>query len=284
MWRLFYSIKAALRFHDYNPQPVTFLSTHRWMGQVERRDRRVLGKLLDNVIYFSQDRTRRILLGLNDQLLQRLANAGIPAKKVVYVSFDDTASSSHMMLGMLRDGAALQQRGCNLCDSRDIRGLMELADKLKDGAIVYVDDFVGSARQLGRARDFVMQYVFGNFAEFLLVPSICEEGKDELERRGIEILAHNVHMKTDRALQTTCTFMNEAERNRVIEICEEIDPKMALGIEKMATMVVFYRNSPNQIPAVLRGNKDLKPFRGIFPRTTDLPFKRIVQGNNRKLG
>ena len=90
-----------------------------------------------------------------------------------------------MMLGMLRDGAALQQRGCNLCDSRDIRGLTELADKLKDGAIVYVDDFVGSARQLGRARDFVMQFVFGNFAEFLLVPSICE--KERMSWNGVAL-------------------------------------------------------------------------------------------------
>ena len=114
-----------------------------------------------------------------------MANAGVPAKKIVYVSFDDTASSSHMMLGMLRDGAALQQRGCNLCDSRDIRGLTELADKLKDGAILYVDDFVGSARQLGRARDFVLQFVFGNFAEFLLVPSICE--KERMSWNGVAL-------------------------------------------------------------------------------------------------
>ena len=163
MWRLFYSIKAALRFRGYNPQPVTFGSTHRWMGQLEKRDRRVVGKLLDNVIYFSEERTKRILVALNDQLLNRLSGVGVPAKKIVYVSFDDTASSSHMMLGMLRDNSALLQRGCNLCDSRDIRGLTELADRLKDGAIVYVDDFVGSARQFGRARDFVMQYVFGNF-------------------------------------------------------------------------------------------------------------------------
>lgn len=283
MWRLFYSIKAALRFRDYNPQPVTFFSTHKWISQVQKRDRRVVGRLLDNVVYFSQDRTRRILVALNDHLLRSLADSGIPAKKIVYLSFDDTASSSHMMLGLLRDGAALQQRGCNLCDSRDIRGLSELADKLKAGAIVYVDDFVGSARQFIRARDFVMQYVFGNFAEFLLAPSVCEEGKHELETRGIEVLTHNVHMRADRALQPSCPFLNEEDRNRVTEICQRIDPKMPLGIEGMATMVVFYRNAPNQIPAVLRGNKDLKPFHGIFPRTTDLPFKKIAQSKARKL-
>ena len=181
-----------------------------------------------------------------------------------------------MMLGMLRDNAALQQRGCNLCDSRDVRGIKELTDKIGDGAIVYIDDFIGSGRQFCGARDFAMQYIFGNFAEFMLAPSICEEGRDELEHRGIEVYAHNIHLKADRALQVTSTFLPEKDRDRVIEICKGINPKMALGIEDMATMVVFYRNSPNQIPAILRGNKNLKPFKGLFPRTTDLPFAKFA--------
>ncbi len=279
MWRIFYSIKAASRFRDYDPQPVTFFSAHQWMGQFDRRDRRIVGRLLDNVVYFSKDKTKETLVRLNDELLLRLANDGIPAKKIVYVSFDETSSSSHMMLGMLRDNAALLRRGCNLCDSKDIRGLTELADKLEYGAIVYIDDFIGSARQFSRSRDFVMQYVFGNFAEFMLAPSICEEGRDELEEKGIEVVAHNIHLRADRALQATSKFLPERDRNRVIEICQGISPKMALGIGGMATMVVFYRNAPNQIPAILRGNKDLKPFRGLFPRTTDLPFKRFTRAS-----
>jgi hypothetical protein len=277
MWRIFYSLKAALRFRDYDPLPVTFLSTHKWMGQLERRDRRIVGKLLDNVVYFSEGETKSILISLNERLLQRLADEGVPAKKIVYVSFDDTASSSHMMLGMLRDKGALQQRGCNLCDGRDVRGLQGITDRLEEGVIVYVDDFIGSGRQFKLARDFIMQYVFTNFAEFMLVPSICEEGRAELEARGIEVVAHSIHRKSDRALQPSCTFFSPQDRNRIIKICEGIDSKMALGIEDMATMVVFYRNAPNQIPAVLRGNKNLKPFRGLFPRTTDLPFTKVTR-------
>ena len=257
MWRIFYSIKAALRFRDYNPQPVTFSSAHKWMGQFEKKDRRLAGNILNNVVYFSELETRRTLVRLNDELMARLANDGIPAKRIVYVSFDETASSSHMMLGVLRDNGALLQRGCNLCDSRDIRGLQELTDKLEDGAIIYIDDFIGSGRQFGKSRDFAMQYVFGNFAEFMLVPSICEEGKLEIEGRGIEVVAHNVHLKADRALQVTSNFLRQKERDRAIEICRKINPKMALGVEDMATMVVFYRNSPNQTPALLRGNKNL---------------------------
>ena len=119
---------------------------------------------------------------------------------------------------------------------------------------------------------------------FMLIPSICEEGKREIEGRGVEVVAHNVHMKSDRALQETSTFLNRKDRERATEICRSINPRMALGVEDMATMVVFYRNAPNQIPALLRGNKNLTPFRGLFPRTTDLPFKKFTQQPKRSRG
>lgn len=282
MWRIFYSLKAALRFRDYKPQPVTFFSAHKWMGQFDSGDRRLVGSLLDNVIYFSEDKTKRSLVKLNEGLMQRLAQDGIPAKRIVYVSFDVTASSSHMMLGMLRDNAALEQRGCNLCDAKDIRGLKEVTDRLTEGAIVYIDDFVGSGRQFFGSRDFAMQYVFGNFAEFMLAPSVCEEGRDALVERGIEVITEQVHHRCDRALNRQSGFMSEKNRERAVELCRQVNPKMALGVDEMATMVVFYRNAPNQIPAILRGNKNLKPYRGLFPRTTDLPFTKVVASGGKK--
>ena len=273
-----------MRFRDYDPQPVTFSSAHQWIGQFDRKDRKLAGALLDNIVYFSKEKTKRTLLKLNEQILQRLANDGVPAKKVVYVSFDDTASSSHMMLGMLRDKAALEQRGCNLRDAADVRGLTETANRLEDGAIIYIDDFIGSGRQFCKARDFVMQFLPSTFAEFMLAPSICEEGQAAFVGRGIEVVCESVHKKSDRALHEASLFLAEYERARAVKICEGIDPKMALGIGSMATMVVFYRNSPNQIPAMFRGNKNLKPFRGLFPRTTDLPFNKIVEQRKVKSG
>ena len=37
-------------------------------------------------------------------------------------------------------------------------------------------------------------------------------------------------------------------------------------------MVVLYRNAPNTVPVMLRGNVNQKPYFGIFPRTIDLPI------------
>ena len=178
MWRIFYSFKAALRFRDYGPQPVTFGSAHKWMGQFEPKDRRIVGSMLDNVVYFSEDKTKRTLIKLNEQLMKRLADDGIPAKKIIYVSFDQTASSSHMMLGILRDNAALLQRGCDICDSKNTRDLKNLTDRLEAAAIVYIDDFIGSGRQFCDSRDFTMQHIFADVSEFMLAPSVCEEGKE----------------------------------------------------------------------------------------------------------
>ena len=45
--------------------------------------------------------------------------------------------------------------------------------------IIYIDDFVGTGNQFEKARNFAQQSVVGTFSEFLLVPSICEEGSPQ---------------------------------------------------------------------------------------------------------
>ena len=70
-----------MRFRDYGPQPVTFISAHKWMGQFEPKDRRLAGGILDNVVYFSEDKTKRILVKLNEQLMKRLADHGFPCQE-----------------------------------------------------------------------------------------------------------------------------------------------------------------------------------------------------------
>jgi len=84
-----------------------------------------------------------------------------------------------MMLGMLRNAAGLEQLGCKLLDGRDAIGLNEATRKREQGAIIYIDDFVGTGNQFEKARNFAQQSVVGTFSEFLLVPSICEEGSPQ---------------------------------------------------------------------------------------------------------
>lgn len=140
---------------------------------------------------------------------------------------------------------------------------------------MYVDDFVGSGDQFCTARDFAMTSVVGTFSEFLLVPSICEEAIYEIGKRGIEAYAGHLHSKAERPLHDNSNLFEATCKQRMRELCSGISPKMGLGYKELATMVVLYRNAPNGIPAILRGSLNQKPFRGVFPRTTDLPLRRL---------
>lgn len=273
MWTLFHSIKATLRFRDYRPQPVTFRSAKRWIKQFDKQDRRHVGFMLDKITYLSEPNTRKILVEQNAALMKRLAAAGVSPKKLIYVQVDDAGSSSPMMLNMLRDAAGLQRLRCRFVDSRDVMGLNKATNEVGEGAIIYVDDFVGSGDQFCTGRDFAVKSVVGTFSEFLLVPSICEEGMCQLATRGVEVFAGHVHAKSERPLHHNSNLLDKDAKERLRLVCEKINPMVSLGYKELATMVVLYRNAPDTIPALFSGNRNQTPFAGIFPRITDLPVR-----------
>lgn len=271
MRRIIYSFRAALRFRGYKPQPLSWFSASRWVKQFDKKDRVLAERLLDNVIYLSEATTREILLVQNAALMKRLKEAGLPAKNLIYVSVHEAGSSSPVMLNLLRDAAFLEKLGCKLIDGRDTLNLVKAMNQLGEGALIYVDDFVGSGTQFCTERDFIAQNFVGTFAEFILAPSICEEAFEKMDERGIQAFAGHKHVKAERPLHPECAVFDEKQRLRVAAICKGID-KFGLGYKGLATMVVLYRNAPNTVPVMLRGNVNQKPYFGIFPRTIDLPL------------
>jgi hypothetical protein len=264
-WRL------ARRFVGYRPQSVTTESIADWLAQFEQTDRVALLGVLRSVAYYSESETTKILVALNSRLLARLDADGIPPTSVVYVQVHDAGSSSPAVLNLLRDAGRLERKGCRFLDGRDTLGLHETTNQLGQGAIVYVDDFVATGNQFCTARDFAADYIVGNFAEFLLLPSICEEAIYELGKRGVEAVQAHIHTKQERPLHPQGGVLNDTTKARLVQLCDAIDEKGGLGYRGLATSVVFYRNAPNTVPLILRGSLRQDPWRGVLPRTTDLP-------------
>lgn len=264
---------AAWRFRGYKPQHVTLQSVNKWLCQFSKTDRKVLRLLLSKVIYIAEKAAENTLVKLNQNLLKRFADAGIASNKIVYISIGGAASSSFVMLSMLRDAARLERQQCHFVNSEDAIRLNKVTNKLGEGAIVYVDDFIGTGKQFWRSRNFVAEYVVGNFAEFLLAPCICEEAVEKLNERGVEPITDFIHLKVDRPLHFNSNTFDDRIKQQLIGLCLKIHPKEGLGFKKLATMVVFYRNSPNTMPLLLRGSLYQKPYVGVFPRTTDLPIE-----------
>ena len=272
MWRFIISVKAALRFRDYKPMPISLLSVDRWIRQFKRDDWTLVGQLLDNVIYLSEKTTRKILVDQNAALMSRLVAAGLSPKQLIYVQVHDAGSSSPVMLNILRDAAGLERRGCRFVDGHDSLRLNATMNEIGEGALIYIDDFVGTGNQFCKERDFAAKNFVGSFSEFLLAPSICEEAFYKISDRGIEAFAGHVHSKAERPLHANSTIFDPNEKERMQLLCRAVNRKFGLGYKDLATMVVLYRNAPNTVPAMLRGSLNQTPFFGIFPRTTDLPI------------
>ena len=269
-WPKYWRIKR--RIHDYRPQPVTIGSIKTWLQQFEEKDRKALLALLDKVVYLSEKNTEKLLVELNNSLLHRLNESQIPPKNIIYVQIHEAGSSSPVMLNMIRDRALLQRKGCHFIDSKDVRALNELTNKLGNGAIIYVDDFAGTGHQFCEVRDFVAPYIVGNFSEFFLLACICEEALYKLGKRGVEAVSGYIHAKAARPLHPNSSMLAPAIKNRLVELCLEIDGWRGLGYRNLASMVVLYRNSPDSVPLILRGSLKQTPWVGVLPRTTDLPY------------
>jgi hypothetical protein len=264
-------IRIYYRFAGYKPQPVTLTRIAIWVNQFEERDRKIILQLLDQVKFISEKDTEKILVDLNRLLLDRLEKANISLKKVIYIQIHDPGSSSGVILNMLRDGARLERKGCYFIDSKNVRELFEITSKLGEGAIIYVDDFAASGDQFSGVRQHLAEYIVGNFSEFFLLPGICEEAYYQLGKLGVEAVARIVHSKAERPLHPNSSLLDKATKERLIHLCNQIDKKGALGYKELATMVVFYRNTPTTAPVIIRGCVKQNPWVGILPRTTDLP-------------
>ena len=267
-------IRAAWRLRSYKPKKVTLKSLIGWAGQFPKDCRPNLIRLVANLRFVSEKETIRHLVELNNEILCALRKDGIGIQNVIYVSTDKAGSSSGVMLNLLRDNANLERRKAKFLHSGEGINIQKLTIKLGSGAIVYVDDFAGTGKQFMRSRKSVAEFVAGAFSEFLLLPCICEEAYSRIEAAGIKPQIAFVHKKSERPLLDDCNFLGRRQRERLVTLSHEIWGRAnALGFDRMATNVVFYRNAPNTTPLIFRGNLGQRPKHGIVPRYDDLPLE-----------
>ncbi len=265
-------IKLLSQFNSYKPQPVTLISTWRWLSQFPWGLRPNLFSLLNSIIYFNENQTIDALVDANNQIISRLQADGYDYKNVIYISIDEAGSSSHVMLNLLRDAINLERKGASLIDSKDVKTLPHLTSQIQRGAIIYIDDFSGSGRQFVKNHNWTADYINGSFAEFFIAPCICEEALRTIKSIGVDPVSNLIHYISERPLHEENFQLDGCKKEDLITICNQISQRYGLGYMRMATMVVFYRNSPNTMPLIFRGNVGQDSLKGIFPRSNDLPY------------
>jgi hypothetical protein len=265
--------KLSRAFSDYEPLQVTRESILKWLRQYSKDDQILLIKLLNKIIYYSEEKVDIFLKEKNQELLDKLNKEGFDGNKVIYMTLDDAGSSSQVILSKLKNFGHLERKKCKFLYSQDIIKINTVVKNIGSGAIVYVDDFAGTGNQFCEERDRIVDNIplVSNFSEFFLAVCVCEEAKKQLDERGIEIITDHIHTISERVLhpENKDNIFTIKERERLIKLSSQINPKKPLGYSNLASMVVMYRNAPNNTPVILRGNIGQNKFVGVLPRTTD---------------
>jgi hypothetical protein len=265
-------LRVWWKCRPYEPVRVTPASVARWLSQYEPRHRRSLLLLLSHVIFLDRSTVLNALVEGHRKIERALSEDGISPTHIVYVQVGDAASSSPVMLNMLRDAERFERRKIPVLDSKDVLGISELTTRLNRGAIVYVDDFSGSGRQFLKARKFTSQYIAGSFSEFFLSAVICEEAMQKIGEASVVPIPGLVHSRSSRPLDETSALLSGECRKELLELGRRINPDFPLGFKNLATNVVLYRNAPNSTPLLLRGSMGQTPFTGVLPAILDLPI------------
>ena len=267
-------MRARWKLRRYEPQGATFRQLRKWVNQFPTEHRQTLIRLAANLRFVSKQETVKSLLELNKEVLRALATDNVTIRSVIYVTTDTAGSSSGVMLNLLRNRANLERRGAHFLDSRDLNGIRQKTRMLRTGAIIYVDDFAATGSQFMRSRNVVFDATEGAFAEFFLLPCICEEAHSQIAANGVEPCASIIHTRSERPLLGQCDFLSSRRREELVAVSLSYwPPKWSLGFGGLATNIVFYNNAPNTTPPIFRGSIGQEPVRGIVPRFDDLSLK-----------
>jgi len=130
-------------------------------------------------------------------------------------------------------------------------------------AIIFVDDFIGTGNQcveLWNKIHDIARYT----RLYLLVLYSLEKGLDRVKRKtGFKIVYDKVVNNEKLIFSEKNKFFSEAEKERILQICEYIGGKDYLGYENSQACIAFEHTTPNNTIVLLRGNRN---FRGLFSR------------------
>ncbi|WP_420454144.1 phosphoribosyltransferase-like protein [Rubrivirga sp.] len=261
----------ARKFPGYRPRYVDSKVILDWAIQFPKPARsRVLG-LLDHIIYVSEEDATDSLRQLNNRIVTSLGRDGVGIPNIIYIQIDDAGSSSPVMLSMLKNVCNLERLGALFKDSRDLEGIVESTSSLREGAIVYVDDFSATGDQFMKNRKNVSEYITGNFSEFFLAPCLCEEARNKIEGSGVKVVTSLVHTRDERPLRPESDVLDEEDRKELLELSKMSGERNPLGYGGVGSMVVFWRGAPNNTLPLIRGNYLQDRIKGVFPRADHLP-------------
>lgn len=266
--RAYFSIPK--RFQGYEPRSVTPLVVWKFLRQFQRRHRPYMVKLLACVRYVGRDEARRILCDQLQSVIETCRATGTQPQSIVVVPASSKGESSDVAHDMLKADERVAQSGVQFFKGNPLQ-LGQLLRTISSPVVVFVDDFAGTGKQFCDAHsawNATMQ--LHNPVTYFVTCVMCSPAVHKIGSIGVipsPGIEHRTVEMFKQACEEACGFDGYCA---LMSYAKEIHSKLPLGFDNMGTMILMYRNAPNNMPFLLRGTQGQRVWYGLFPRKDQL--------------
>jgi hypothetical protein len=259
-------------FGSYQPRPVDRERLRAWLRQFRPADYDLALRVLENTQFYDTQRIQRLMADLHGQVKVQLANDGFRTlENVAFLALGRVGESGHEIFTRYRNINRLYRTPAMLPQLLELQQILfEAEAESRDLALVFLDDFIGTGRQVTDYWNEVLsQMIRPTQPLYLATIAACPDGIDKIVRETpFQVIP--AHIVQNRHLFPLSDLFTDPEKATITDYCETVgNPPMGIG--GLGAMLAFAHGCPNNAVAILRGSKSQRHWRGILPRFDDLP-------------
>lgn len=258
----------ASRFADYEPRAPNVPNIIAWLKQFNAQHRALALKLATRVRYYGTADFNALMPPALAVLKVQLDAIGADLKQVIFTPLGAVNESGHDVSRRFRNANRLSSRQRQF---KDLVTLREGIYEIDDPVVVFMDDFVGTGKQIADAWNEVLCQIVPDYIPiYLLVAAAFKRGADHIEdTTPIKVLCVHSLGGRDQLHESANKHFNAGEKTTIQHYCDDAG-NQPLGFGELGALVSFSHDTPNNTISVIRGSEGQTPWRGLLPRWEDL--------------
>jgi hypothetical protein len=266
-------LDAVVRtFNSYQPRPVDRDGLRAWLRQIDAAHYDLVLRVLEATQFYDIQRIQGLLAQMHRQVKVQLANDGFrDPENMAFLAFGRVGESGHEIFTRYRNINRLHQTRVLLPMLPDVQQMLyDAENQNRDVALVFLDDFVGTGKQVADYwNDVLSQMIRPTQPLYLAVLAACEEGLNRIANETPFQVVPSHIVQPRHLFPRSDRFTND-EKAIIRAYCDRVG-NPAMGIGGLGVMLAFAHGCPNNSISIIRGSKRQRNFRGILPRFDDLP-------------
>jgi len=257
------------RFADYEPLH-GFDAAHlqAWLRQFKTQHRCAAIRLATALAYYSTNQIMALMPPLKGAIDAQIEAEKVEASSVFYVPLGRVGESGTDVVRRFRNANRLYSQESQFVT---IIELPQVLFKERRPVVFFMDDFVGTGKQVSDAWETLCQVIPDYIPMYLAVVAAFKEGIKRIEKETpLRVLCVHTLGPKYQLMESAFRGLSNQEKSAVKAYCDKAD-NQPLGFGDLGLLVSFAYGSPNNTISVIRGSKGQDPWLGLLPTWEDLP-------------